>query len=99
MHDTNRNFFYIVHEVKMKTVFVLTNESGDLNRMINNVYETLGVFLTYDEAVDAMNKEEYKEFDLVLEEIEIGNSNPETNILHSWERHHGDDALTFEQLF
>ena len=59
MHDTNRNFFYIVHEVKMKTVFVLTNESGDLNRMINNVYETLGVFLTYDEAVDAMNKEEY----------------------------------------
>lgn len=84
----------------MNTVFILSNESGDINRMINNVYETLGIFLTYYEALNAMNKDEYKTFDLVIEEIVIGNDNPNSNILHSWERYvENDNTIIFKQIF
>ena len=88
----------------MKSVFTLVNVSGDLNRMINNINETLGVFITYDDAYNAMNKSEYIDFDMVIEEIELGNANPHSNVLHCWERNVNFDnvdatTVTFKQLF
>lgn len=90
----------------MNTVFTLINTSDDLSRMINNIQETLGIFLTYDDAFNAMNKDEYKKFDMVIEEIEVGNANPNSNVIHAWEKHFPEDHNgnmiqdpIFQQLF
>jgi len=70
----------------MNEIYVLSNGNNSIEFMINNVGEVLGVFLTFEEAVEASKNELYKYFPfLYIEKMRLGNPDPKSNILNSWE--------------
>lgn len=70
----------------MNEIYTLLNGNDSMEFIINNSCEVLGVFLTFEEALDASTNVLYKEFPfLYIEKMRVGNPDPRTNILDSWE--------------